>query len=255
MASGQGADGPGKPAIAAPRARVSRLGAMQRIAADRLSRSHLETAPVTLLGEIECDALVALRDKLNADRAAGERYSHTHLLVKLVAQALRAHPEMNCALIEGSLHVYEAVNIGVALSLPDGNLVVPVLKDADRKPLSEIARELRDLEMRGAAGKLAIGDVTGGTFTLTNAGMVPGARWTTPIVFIPQCAILGTGAVRRAPVVREERIEAAWVMPTSLTFDHRAVNGVPASRFIETVHALLMAPDRVDFGLQGRNGQ
>lgn len=249
MASGDAAGGARKPAEAAPRARVSRLGAMQRIAADRLSRSHLETAPVTLLGEVECDALVALRDKLNAERGAGERYSYTHLLVKLVAQALRGHPEMNCALIEGALHVYEVVNIGVALALPDGNLVVPVVKEADRKPLREVARELRDLEARGAAGKLALGDVAGGTFTLTNAGMVPGARWTTPIVFIPQCAILGTGAVRRAPVVREERIEVAWVMPTSLTFDHRAVNGVPASRFVEAVHALLRAPDGVDFGL------
>lgn len=253
MASGDGADGARKPAIAAPRARVRRLGAMQRIAAERLSRSHLETAPVTLLGEIECDALIALREKLNAGCTADERYSFTHLLVKLVAQALRAHPEMNCALIEGSLHVYEVVNIGVALSLPDGNLVVPVVKDADQKPINEVARDLRDLEARGAAGKLAIADVSGGTFTLTNAGMVPGARWTTPIVFIPQCAILGTGAMRRAPVVREERIEAAWVMPTSLTFDHRAVNGVPASRFIETVHGLMTAPDGVDFGLQGRN--
>lgn len=240
---------PRQPAGAAPRARVSRLGAMQRIAAERLSRSHLETAPVTLLGEAECDALVALREEINAGRAEDGRFSFTHLLVKLLAQALREHPQMNCALIEGALHVFEAVNIGVALALPDGNLVVPVVKDADRKPLSEVARELRDLEARGAAGKLALADVSGGTFTLTNAGMVPGARWTTPIVLIPQCAILGTGARRTAPVVRGERIEAAWVMPTSLTFDHRAVNGVPASRFVETVHARLGAPERVDFGL------
>ena len=178
------------------------------------------------------DALVAMRDKLNAGRAAGEGYSFTHLLVKLLAQALREHPQMNCALIDGALHLYESVNLGVALALPDGNLVVPVVKDAARKTLQEVARELRQLEARAAAGKLALADVSGGTFTLTNAGMVPGARWTTPIVVIPQCAILGIGAMRRAPVVRNERIEAAWLMPTSLTFDHRAVNGVPASRFV-----------------------
>ena len=249
MATGKEAGGLRKPADGAPRARVSRLGAMQRIAAARLSRSHLDTAPVTLLGEAECDALVSLRIRLNAGRAAGDRYSYTHLLVKLLAQALRGHPEMNCALIEGELHEYEAINLGVALSLADGNLLVPVVKEADRKTLSEVARELRDLEARGAAGRLAVADVSGGTFTLTNAGMVPGARWTTPIVFVPQCAILGTGAVRRAPVVRNERIEPAWVMPTSLTFDHRAVNGVPASRFVDTVHGLLGAPGGVDFGL------
>lgn len=249
MAVSEDAGGTGQPGNAAPRARVSRLGAMQRIAAERLSRSHLETAPVTLFGEAECDAFVALRAKLNAGRATGERHSITHLLVKLLAQALREHPQMNCALIEGALHVYESVNLGVALALPDGNLVVPVVKDAGRKPVSEVARELRDLEARAVAGKLALADVSGGTFTLTNAGMVPGARWTTPIVLVPQCAILGTGTLRRGPVVRGERVEAAWLLPTSLSFDHRAVNGVPASRFVETVHALLGAPERVDLGL------
>jgi pyruvate/2-oxoglutarate dehydrogenase complex dihydrolipoamide acyltransferase (E2) component len=249
MATDEAAGGAKRPVDAAPGVRVSRLGAMQRMAAERLTRSHLETAPVSLFGEAECDAFVALREKLNADRAAGERYSYTHLLVKLLARALREHPQMNCALIEGALHVYEAVNLGVALALPDGNLVVPVVKDAGRKPLGEVARELRELEARAATGKLALADVSGGTFTLTNAGMVAGARWTTPIVFIPQCAILGIGAIRRAPVVRSERIEAAWVMPTSLTFDHRAVNGVPASRFVDAVHGLLGAPERVDFGI------
>jgi pyruvate dehydrogenase E2 component (dihydrolipoamide acetyltransferase) len=248
MAADREAGGAGRPADAAPRARVSRLGAMQRMAAERLSRSHLETAPVTLFGEAECDAFVGLREKLNAGRAETERYSFTHLLVKLLAQALREHPQLNCALIDGALHIYESVNLGVALALPDGNLVVPVVKDAARKPLDGVARELRQLEARAAAGKLALADVSGGSFTLTNAGMVPGARWTTPIVVVPQCAILGIGAVRRAPVVRGERIEAAWLMPTSLTFDHRAVNGVPASRFVETVHGLLGAPERVDLG-------
>jgi len=248
MAADEEAGEARRPADSAPRARVSRLGAMQRMAAERLSRSHLETAPVTLFGEAECDAFVALREKLNAGRAESERYSFTHLLVKLLAQALREHPQMNCALIDGALHCYEQVNLGVALALPDGNLVVPVVKDAARKPLDGVARELRELEARAAAGKLTLADVSGGTFTLTNAGMVPGARWTTPIVVVPQCAILGIGAMRRAPVVRGERIEAAWLMPTSLTFDHRAVNGVPASRFVETVHGLLGAPERVDLG-------
>jgi len=254
MAVDEGAGGTKRPADVAPRARVSRLGAMQRMAAERLSRSHLETAPVTLFGEAECDALVALRDQLNARRATGEGYSFTHLLVKLVAQALREHPQMNCALIDGALHQYEEVNLGVALALPDGNLIVPVVKDAARKSLSEVASELRGLEARASAGKLALADVSGGTFTLTNAGMVPGARWTTPIVVVPQCAILGIGAMRRAPVVRNERIEPAWLMPTSLTFDHRAVNGVPAARFVESVHGLIGAPGRVDFGTQGSDG-
>lgn len=229
---------------------VRRLGPMQRMAAERLTRSHLETAPVTLFGEVECDAFVALRERLNAGKRKAERYSYTPLLAKALAQALVEHPQLNCTLVDGALHAHAQVNLGVALALPDGNLVVPVVKDAARKPLAALARELRELEARGAAGRLTREDVSDGTFTLTNAGMVPGARWTTPIIAIPQCAILGVGALRRAPVVRGERIEAAWLAPTSLTFDHRAVNGVPASRFVETLHGLLAAPGRVDFGLE-----
>ncbi len=242
MAIAQGADG-------RPEAGVRRLAPMQRIAAERLLRSHLETAPVTLLGEAECDALVALREQINAGRAAAERCSFTHLLVKAVAQALREHPALNCALIDGELHQYETVNLGVAIALPDGNLVVPVLRDAGSKPLAAIVRELGDLEARAAAGRLALADVSGGSFTLSNAGAVASVRWTTPILLAPQCAILGTGAVRRAPVARGDRVEVAWAMPTSLTFDHRAVNGLPASRFVETLHGLLGAPAHIDFGL------
>lgn len=249
MAVARGVEGERQAGAAAPRASVRRLGPMQRIAAERLARSHLETAPVTLLGEAECDALVALREQINAARAPAERCSFTHLLVKLLAQALREHPGINCALIDGQLHQYETVNLGVAIALPDGNLVVPVLRDAGSKPLAAVVRELGELEARAAAGRLTLADVSGGTFTLSNAGSPQSVRWTTPILLAPQCAILGTGAVRRMPVARGERVELAWMVPTSLTFDHRAVNGLPASRFVETLHGLLGAPGQIDLGL------
>ena len=228
-----------------------KLGAMQRMAAEHLTRSHRETAPVTLLGEAVADDLVALRDALNADAARnrGLRFSLTVLLAKIVAQALRSHPELNATLVDGMLHRSQAVHLGVALSLADGNLIVPVIRHVEALDLVGIGRALADLETRGRAGKLALADVRGGTFTLSNAGVVDSARWSTPIIALPQCAILGVGALRRAPVVRGAQVVPAWVMPTSLTFDHRAVNGVPAQQFVGTLHGLLEDPAGVDFGV------
>lgn len=246
-----GTPGGSAPAHARTGVRTIGLGPMQRMAAARLSRSHAETAAVTLLGEAEVEALVALRERLNAEAAAsgGAPIRFTALLVKVVAQALRAHPALNATFEDGALHVHEAVHLGVALSLPDDNLIVPVVRDAHRASLREVAATLADLAVSARAGRLALDDVRGATFTLTNAGVVRSARWSTPIIALPQCAILGVGALRQAPWVRAGHVVPAWVVPTSLSFDHRAVNGVPAQRFIDTLHALLSSPADVDFGL------
>lgn len=238
-------------------ARVTKPGPMQRIAATHLSKSHLETAPITLLGEVEVDALVALRERLNADDAPnqGLRFSLTALLVKITAQALQSHPQLNATFVDGALHLAESVHMGVALSMPDDNLIVPVIRNADRLTLAEVASALVDLGQRAKTGRLSLEDVRGATFTLTNPGGLRTARWSTPIIALPQCAILGIGALRRAPVVRGEQIVPAWVLPTSLTVDHRVVNGVPAQRFVDALHALLAAPGAVEFGLQNTGGR
>ncbi|MCL4746205.1 MAG: 2-oxo acid dehydrogenase subunit E2 [Burkholderiaceae bacterium] len=225
--------------------RISRLGPMQRIAASHLLRSHLETAPVTLLGEVEVDALLSLRERVNALGASEgrSRASLTAFLIVLVARALRSNPALNANLVDGVVHAYDAVHMGVALSLPDGNLIVPVIRNADRLDVDGVAKALADLGERARTKRLALEDVRGATFTLSNAGAVRSSRWSTPIIALPQCAILGVGAVRRMPVVRDEAIVAASVMPTSLSFDHRAVNGVPAQRFIDTLYELFAAPE------------
>ena len=231
-------------------AEVVPLGPMQRMAAQHLSQSHLETAPVTLLGEAEVDGLVALRQALNAGRKETDpRISYTHLILKILALVLGRHPRLNSALVERELHVFADINIGMALSLPDGNLIVPVIRHVDRKPLDEVALEAAELAARGTAGKLGLDDVRGGTFTLTNAGMVPSARWTTPIIALPQAAILGLGAVRQAAVVRNGEVVAGNVLPLSLTFDHRLVNGLPASEFLDDLGRLLAEPPEAELRL------
>lgn len=231
--------------------RAIRPGPVQRIAAARLSKSHLETAPITLLGEVEVDALVTLRRTLNDDvsRNQGTHVSLTALLVKAIAQALRKHPALNAAFVDGVVHQSDAVHMGVALSMPDDDLVVPVVRDVHRLTLPEVARALADVAQRARAGRLTLDDVRGATFTLTNPGGVRSAQWSTPIIALPQCAILGIGALTRKPVVRGEQVVPGWVLPTSLTVDHRVVNGVPAQRFVDTLHELLAAPSALDLGL------
>jgi len=233
-----------------PTTRAAPLPPMQRMAAAHLAESHRETAPVTLFGEIDAEPIEALRARLNRERSADDpgRISLTHLLIKACAQALRAHPEMNVGLVDDQRLEWAEINIGVALATAKGDLIVPVLRRVDRKPLAEIAVALADLEARGRTGKLKLSEVKGGTFTLSNPGMVKSARWTTPIIHRPQCAILGVGAIRDAAVVRNGQVVAGRVLPTSLTFDHRLVNGVPASLFVDTLHDLIGTPDRLDLG-------
>jgi pyruvate dehydrogenase E2 component (dihydrolipoamide acetyltransferase) len=114
--------------------------------------------------------------------------------------------------------------------------------------LAEVAQRAADLQERAKIGKLALDDVRKGTFTLTNIGMLPESRWTTPIINQPQCAILGTGAIRQAPVVRDGQLAVGWVVSMSLTFDHRIVNGLPASLFLHTLSELLRNPDQLELG-------
>ena len=222
-------------------ARTAPLAPMQRIAAGHLSRSLRESVPVTLHGEADAEALVALRARLNTDptRAGRPRITYTHLIVKSVAQTLRAHEGLNATLDGREVRYYADINIGVALALADGNLVVPVIRNVDCKSMDEIAGAMQALEERAAAGKLALADVQGATFTVSNGGMVPSARWTTPIIPLGQAAILGIGALHEAAVARNGEIVARRVLPTSLTFDHRFVNGVPAARFLDDLHNLI----------------
>jgi pyruvate dehydrogenase E2 component (dihydrolipoamide acetyltransferase) len=231
-------------------ARTAPLAPMQRMAAGHLARSFRESVPVTLHGEADAETLVALRARLNREpaRAGRARITLTHLLVKAVAQTLRAHEGLNATLVGHEVRYFADINIGVALALADGNLVVPVLRNVDCKSLNEVAGALQALEERAAAGKLALADVQGATFTVSNGGAVPAVRWTTPIIPLGQAAILGVGALHEAALARNGEIIARRMLPTSLTFDHRFVNGVPAARFLEDLHDLIAEAHRLETG-------
>lgn len=229
------------------------LKGMRKMAAEHLAKSHAQVAAVTSLGEVDVTEFVALRERLasEAERTGRARVTYTPLLVKTLAQALCGHPLLNATLAEDApeIRVYAEVNVGVAVALPDGNLIVPVVHQADRKTLAEVAGRVAEVTERARRGALAPEDVRRGTFTLSNVGMVQGVGWATPIVHLPQTAILGTGRIESKPVVRNGAIVIRSVLPISLTWDHRIVNGVPVGQFLETLADLLEHPEKLVLGI------
>jgi len=221
------------------------LPPMQRFAAEHLARSAREAVAVTLHGTADAFELLALRQRLNAERPREARLSLTHLAAKALAQALRAHPGLNASLDGRELVLHGAVHLGLAQALADGALVVPVLRNADRLPIDALAAQARALGNRAAAGRLGLDDVKGATFTLSNGGQVPSARWTTPIIPLGQAAILALGAVHDAPAAVGGAVVVRPLLPMSLSFDHRFVNGVPAARFFDDIQRLIAEPSRI----------
>lgn len=234
-----------------PIAKVIPLRAMRKMTADHMVKSHLTAARVTIMDEMDTQAFIELRNELirNPEKMGEAKITYTHLFIKVIAQALRKHMILNSVLVRNRIQVLEDINIGMAVALPDGNLIVPVIHQADKKNIIEIAQRASDLRERARVGKLTLADVRKGTFTITNIGAFPESRWSTPIINQPQCAILGISAIRQAPVVRDGQIVIRWVVSISLTFDHRIVNGLPVSLFLQTISQLLEEPVKIDLGI------
>jgi pyruvate dehydrogenase E2 component (dihydrolipoamide acetyltransferase) len=218
------------------------LVGMRRTIADRMVHSQQTVAEVTLTAEVDVGEIVKLRSQVGAEweKQHGFKVSYTDVIVKAVARALREHLYLNSSLTDAGIRLHPDVNVGVAVAIDEG-LIVPVVRQADQKSLLEIAREVRDLSERARLGQLTRDDVGGGTFTISNMGML-GVEAFTPIVNWPECAILGIGRVADRAVVRDGQIVARPTMWLSLTFDHRIVDGAPAGRFLGRVRQLLESP-------------
>ena len=232
-------------------AEVIPITGMRKMMADHMINSHLSCARVTILEEMDVGKLIDLKNQLMEDqgKTAGIKISYTHLFIKAIAQALLQHRVVNSTIVDKEIQILEEINIGMAVSLPDGNLIVPVVHDADNKNIIEIAKRANDVMERAKNSKLVLDDVKRGTFTLTNIGMLPDSRWTTPIINQGQCGILGMGAIRRAPVVDGDEIVIGSVVSASFSFDHRIVNGLPASLFLQTLSDLLKEPSKLELGI------
>jgi len=218
------------------------LSRIRQLTRDRMVESMRETAPVTLTTEADATELHQMRRNLRAD--GGDIVpSYTDLLAKLVAAALTEHPALNASIEGDELLLHSAINICLAVDSERG-LLAPVIRDADRLSPLELAAVSADLIERAREGKIAAEELQGGTFTITNLGMYDIDAFT-PIINLPQCAILGVGRlVPRQVVVDAEaqRLAIRQMMTLSLSFDHRAVDGAPAARFLQRVKQYIESP-------------
>lgn len=227
-------------AKAAPLKRIA-LSDVRQVIAERMSTSWQNSPMVTLNVDVDCTLLKKLREDLKSSfKEKGLNLSYNYILMKACAVALKEQPMLNSYLEGNEVVLYDEVNIGLAVATEEA-LLVPVVKDVAGKNLYEIASDGDALIEKARKGELAIDDVTGGTFTITNLGMF-GVRDFTPIINPPQCAILGVGEMKDKPCVCDGQIVVKPMMTLSLTFDHRIVDGAQGAMFIRRVKELLENP-------------
>ena len=220
------------------------LRGMRGRVAERMFQSWNTIPRVTEVMLVDMNATVSFRQAMLVqwEQQYGVRISLNDLITKAVAAALRRHPRLNATLVDQEVHLHESVNVGVAVNLDEG-LIVPVIADADRKDLGQIARESRELaeKARAVPMRLSPDEVNNGTFTITNLGTT-GIDLFTPIINPPQVAILGVGMVQRRPVVVGDALAIRPSVYLCLVFDHRAVDGVPAANFLQELQRLFEKP-------------
>jgi pyruvate dehydrogenase E2 component (dihydrolipoamide acetyltransferase) len=222
------------------------LRGVRRRSAEHLALAWAVIPHVTQHDEADITALDTLRRRHQAlVESWGGDLTLTVLLVKAVAIALQAHPRFNASFdhASGELVKKRYYHIGVAVDTEHG-LVVPVLRDAERKRLRELALELPRLAARAREGKATLDDLRGGSFTITNTGAL-GGTGATPIINYPEVAILGVARARQRPVVRDGQVVARLILPLSLAFDHRVIDGMEAARFSADLVRLLEDPERL----------
>jgi pyruvate dehydrogenase E2 component (dihydrolipoamide acetyltransferase) len=215
------------------------------VIATRLAASAHTVAAVTLTTEADASRLVRLREEIVADRDGTPEGipAYSDLFIRLVAVALTEHPALNASLDGETIVQHPSAHIGLAVDTERG-LLVPVVRDADRKSLQQIAAETARLIAASRDGTVGPDDLRGGTFTITNLGMYEIDAFT-PIINLPECAILGVGRLVARPVVVDvatEAIAVRTVVALSLTFDHRLVDGAPAARFLQRIKHLIERP-------------
>jgi pyruvate dehydrogenase E2 component (dihydrolipoamide acetyltransferase) len=231
---------PGAPVAPAEEAEVVQLTSVRKTIAKRLTEAW--TAPVFQLGvSADMAEALALRERLVERLEEGDvKPTVNDVLVKLAAVALSRHAPLNATFSGEEIHRHPAPNVGIAVAAPQG-LVVPVIRDAARLTVQEIARARADLVGRARDNKLTFADLEGGTFTISNLGMF-GVEQFTAVLNPPQVAILAVGAVKDEAVVRDGDLDVAPIVHLVLTCDHRAIDGADGATFLQTLVALIEQP-------------
>ena len=232
---------------------IEEMGRMRRLIADHMVLSKRTSPHVTSFIEVDVTDIVDWRNRVKADfqRQHGQKITYTPVFMEAVARAIKDFPGVNVS-VDGTRIIKRAdINLGMATALPSGNLIVPVIKQADRLNLLGLTGAVNDLAARARAGKLQPADTQGGTFTVTNVGTF-GNVMGTPIINQPQAAILAVGAIRKKPAVVEtaygDLIAVRQMMFLSLSYDHRVVDGFLGGSFLRRIGDYLEAfdPQRTD---------
>ncbi|MBI5117149.1 2-oxo acid dehydrogenase subunit E2 [Candidatus Poribacteria bacterium] len=209
------------------------IGKMRRSIADNMARSAHTVARVVHIAEVDMTGAVKYREE-NRDaykRDGGPDLSYNTILIKATASSMREYPALNVSLEGDSIRKHADINIGLAVALDEGLITVSV-KDADKKDLMAIAKDCNALVEKARTGKLQVDDVTGSSITVSSLGTYD-IDCFTPIINLPEAAIIGVGSIVKKPVVKNDKIEIAPIMKLSLSFDHRLVDGAPAAKFLQ----------------------
>ncbi len=225
-----------------PSADVETPGTIWRLMAERMSTSWTTVPHFYLAREVDAGNFIRWRTRASADveKKTGIRLSFTDLLVKVAAFALRRHPRLNASWAGGKIELHQDIHVGIATAI-DAGLVVPVIHQADRASLADIAVRRSDLVERARQGKLRPADISGGTFTITNLGMY-GVDAFDAIVNAPQAAILSVGRIADRVVASEGQVQVRPTLILTLSLDHRVVDGARAAQFLDDLATLIEEP-------------
>ena len=226
--------------------RIEKMSRLRQTIARNMLESYTKIPQLTNFDDADVTELEDMREQSKHDYAdRGIKLTALPFLIKAVASSLKRHPVVNASVdMEENRIIYkEYVNIGIAVDTERG-LVVPVIRDADRKSIAQIASELDELAATVREGKFDLELLRGGTFTISNLGSV-GGSYSTPLINPPQVAILLSGRNRTVPQIMDGEIEPRLMMPLSITYDHRVVDGAAAARFLNEVKGYLTAPGRL----------
>lgn len=219
---------------------------MRRLIADHMVMSKRTSPHVTSFVEADVTGLVLWREKVKKafEQREGEKLTYTPVFIMAIVQAIKEMPMINVQVDGYNIIRKRDINIGMAAAMPNGNLIVPVIKNADQLNLVGIAKKVNDLANRARTGKLLPDEVSGGTYTVTNVGTF-GNVLGTPVINQPQVAIMATGAIRKKPAVIEtpqgDMIGIRQMMFLSHSYDHRVVDGALGGRFVRRVADILEA--------------
>jgi 2-oxoglutarate dehydrogenase E2 component (dihydrolipoamide succinyltransferase) len=228
---------------------IIEMDRMRKLIAEHMVRSKQTSPHVTSFTEADVTNMVMWRDKVKKDfeKREGTKITFTPLFVEAIVRCIKKFPLINCSIDGDKIIIKKDINIGMATALPSGNLIVPVIKNADQLNLVGLAKQVNNLADNARNGKLKIDDTQGGTFTFTNVGTF-GSLMGTPIINQPQVAILAVGAIKKRPVVIEtphgDSIAIRHMMYLSMSYDHRIVDGSLGATFLTAVAKELENFDR-----------